>query len=258
MIYRLSQRNINIVRCRSWFLEKIDLASNYLSWSWVQAAWFHKSVHKTLKISYFETSVRWIWGCFLFIGKKTSLTSGAYCALDFGGWSPARLLHAGLNSGLMCNYCALIYHIYLLGVQKPLKLENFQKERFSTYMASVLQQKTTLSSAYHRHIIKNYKHGMCLWVWFSEFKIHTKFKRRRRIFFPFLSYDFSSTNIPVNMFPTCCVSVTLFADDPYDCTPNRTINPQTSQLNGFCWSHWLFEFSCLFFLEKRPSRNYFE
>jgi hypothetical protein len=23
--------------------------------------------------------------------------------MDFGGWSPARLLHAGLNSGLMCN-----------------------------------------------------------------------------------------------------------------------------------------------------------
>jgi hypothetical protein len=22
--------------------------------------------------------------------------------MDFGGWSPARLLHAGLNSGLMC------------------------------------------------------------------------------------------------------------------------------------------------------------
>jgi hypothetical protein len=23
--------------------------------------------------------------------------------MDFGGWSPVRLLHAGLNSGLMCN-----------------------------------------------------------------------------------------------------------------------------------------------------------
>jgi hypothetical protein len=23
--------------------------------------------------------------------------------VDFGGWSPARLPHAGLNSGLMCN-----------------------------------------------------------------------------------------------------------------------------------------------------------
>jgi hypothetical protein len=23
--------------------------------------------------------------------------------MDFGGWSPARLLHAGLNSGLMCK-----------------------------------------------------------------------------------------------------------------------------------------------------------
>jgi hypothetical protein len=23
--------------------------------------------------------------------------------MDFGGWSPERLLHAGLNTGLMCN-----------------------------------------------------------------------------------------------------------------------------------------------------------
>jgi hypothetical protein len=27
--------------------------------------------------------------------------------MDFGGWSPARLLHAGLNSGLMCNKLGL-------------------------------------------------------------------------------------------------------------------------------------------------------
>jgi hypothetical protein len=26
-----------------------------------------------------------------------------YGWMDFGGWSPARLLHVGLNSGLMCN-----------------------------------------------------------------------------------------------------------------------------------------------------------
>jgi hypothetical protein len=26
-----------------------------------------------------------------------------YGWMDFGGWSPDRLLHAGLNTGLMCN-----------------------------------------------------------------------------------------------------------------------------------------------------------
>jgi hypothetical protein len=39
-----------------------------------------------------------------------------YGWMDFRGWSPARLLHAGLNSGLMCKMQMAVYSIVVLKV----------------------------------------------------------------------------------------------------------------------------------------------
>jgi hypothetical protein len=45
--------------------------------------------------------------------------------MDFGGWSPARLLHAGLNSGLMCNYKNTIeYNIIQMLTQNLVEVGN--------------------------------------------------------------------------------------------------------------------------------------